>query len=48
MGENELGSLLRTTISVAVYGVIVGLFIFLVFSAVQLVDGNHNRAYKVN
>lgn len=48
MGENEIGSLLRTIIAVMVFAVIVTFFTGLVIVVIKLSNNIHDSAYKVN
>lgn len=48
MGENEQGSLLRTVLAIAVYGIITGLFLSMAYAAVSFANKIHGHAYQVN
>lgn len=48
MGENELGSLLRATIAVLVFAVIVAFFTSIVLLVIKMSNTIHNSAYEVS
>jgi len=48
MGENEMGSLLRTIIAVSVFGLIVTFFAGILITLIVLSNGIHDSAYGVN
>lgn len=48
MGENEMGSLLRTIIAVLVFAAIVSFFTTVIVIVITLSNNIHNSSYKVN